>query len=67
MIKELKSSPSDAIYLPGYFDEVGALLKEIQGQKLNVKLISSGGFASPQVFDTAGDAAEGVIFSSTSV
>lgn len=62
MIRELKSAPSDAVYLPGYFDEVGGLLKEIKAQKLNVKLISSGGFASPQVFDTAGEAAEGVVF-----
>lgn len=62
IIKEIKASPPDAIYLPGYYDEIASALKEIQAQKLNVKLISSGGFASPRVLETAGDAAEGVVF-----
>lgn len=62
VVKELKSTPADAVYLPGYFDEVASALKEIKKQKLNVKLISSGGFASSQVFDMAEDAAEGVVF-----
>jgi branched-chain amino acid transport system substrate-binding protein len=62
MIKEIKSSPPDAIYMPGYFDEVAGILKEIQTQKITAKLISSGGFASPRALEAAGDAAEGLIF-----
>lgn len=61
-IKEIKSSPPDSIYLPGYYTEVAAALKEIQAQKVSAKLMSTQGMAQPMILEIAGDAAEGVVY-----
>jgi branched-chain amino acid transport system substrate-binding protein len=62
-IAAIKVKTPDAIYLPGYFTEIAHALDEIHKQKLKVKLISSGGMASPRFFDLVDEeAAEGVIY-----
>lgn len=61
-IKEMKASAPDSIYLPGYYTEIANVLKAIAAEKLPVKILSSGGMASPRIMDMAGDALEGVVF-----
>jgi branched-chain amino acid transport system substrate-binding protein len=61
-ITDIKANPPDAVYMPGYYTEVAAILKEIQSQNLNVKRISTQGMAQPMIIEIAADAAEGVIY-----
>lgn len=62
-IKAIKADVPDAVYLPGYYTEIAHALEEIYKQKLNVKLISSGGMANPQFLELVDtEAAEGVVY-----
>jgi len=61
-VKQIKGGNPDAIYLPGYYTEIAAILKEIKGQKVTSKVISVEGIAEPMMFEIAGDAAEGVVY-----
>lgn len=61
-IKAIKESAPDAIYIPGYFSEMARILKEIQAQKVEAKIISVQGMATPMITEIAGDAAEGVVY-----
>jgi branched-chain amino acid transport system substrate-binding protein len=61
-ITELKANAPDALYLPGYYTEIAAILKELDKQKLKIKVISSGGMASPRILEMAEETAEGAIF-----
>lgn len=62
MMKEIKPQSPDAIYLPGYYTEIAAILKEIKTQGIKSKAISVEGAAQPQILEIAGDAAEGLIY-----
>jgi len=61
-IKEIKSTGPEGVYLPGYFTEIAAILKEIRSQKLETKIISVQGMATPMILEIAGEAAEGVVY-----
>lgn len=61
-VKQVRASPPDAVYLPGYFTEVAAILKELKAQKVEAKVISTQGMAQPMIVEIAGDAAEGVVY-----
>ena len=61
-VKQIKANPPDAVYLPGYFTEVAAILKELKAQKVEAKVISTQGMAQPMIVEIAGEAAEGVVY-----
>jgi len=61
-VKQVRANPPDAVYLPGYFTEVAAVLKELKSQKVEAKVISTQGMAEPMIVEIAGDAAEGVVY-----
>jgi branched-chain amino acid transport system substrate-binding protein len=61
-VKQIKTANPDAIYLPGYYTQIAAILKEIKDQKVPSKVISVEGIAEPMIIEIAGDAADGVIY-----
>lgn len=50
-IKQLKP---DAIYLPGYYNEVGIIIKQARELKINVPILGGDGWDSPELFKLAG-------------
>jgi len=61
-LTKLKGTNLDAVYLPGYYNEIGLILKQARELDLQVKFLSCVGFDNPKALEIAGDAAEGVIF-----
>ena len=61
-ITEIKTAAPDAIYLPGYYTEIAAILQEIKKQGVTAKLLSVQGMATPMFLEIASDAAEGVVY-----
>jgi branched-chain amino acid transport system substrate-binding protein len=61
-VKELKANPPDGIYVIGYYTEIANILKEINKQKVESKIISVEGLVQPMVLETAADVVEGVIY-----
>jgi len=61
-ITKLKAANLDAVYLPGYYSEIGLALKQARELGLQTKFLSCVGFDNPKALEIASDAAEGVIF-----
>lgn len=62
IIAKLKSQKFDAIYLPSHAKEVGSFLKQMKENNLSFKVLGCVTYESPELIQIAGDAAEGVIF-----
>jgi branched-chain amino acid transport system substrate-binding protein len=62
IVKELKATPTDGVYIIGYYTEIAAFLEEVQKQKLESKLLSVEGVAQPMILEIASEAAEGLIY-----
>ena len=52
-----------AIYLPGYYSEIGLAIRQAKELGYQGKLLSCVGFDDPKVLEIGGTAVEGVIFS----
>lgn len=61
-VKQVQVNPSDGLYLIGYYQEIAAILQEIQKQKVNVKIFSVEGVAQPMILEIASDVAEGIVY-----
>jgi branched-chain amino acid transport system substrate-binding protein len=61
-LSKIKSLNPEAIYLPGYYTEIGLILRQAKEMGLKTKFLSCVGFDNPKVLEIAGNAAEGVIF-----
>jgi branched-chain amino acid transport system substrate-binding protein len=61
-ITDIKEAKPDALYLPGYYTEIAAILTEAKKQDLKAKILSGQGMATPMILEIAGDAAEGVVY-----
>lgn len=53
----LKSKKPDFIYIPGYYEEVGLIVKQARDIGLDVPLMGGDGWDSPKMQQLAGDAA----------
>ena len=62
LVKEVKSRPSDAVYIIGYYSEIAGILQELKKQKVESKVISVEGVAQPIILDIAADTAEGLVY-----
>ena len=62
-LTEIRSSGAEAIYIPGYYNEVASIA--LQARKLGIKVPMMGGdgWESPKLTEIAGDAVEGCFFS----
>lgn len=61
-LNKIKPLKLEAIYLPGYYAEIGLILRQAKEIGLKTKFLSCVGFDNPKVLEIAGNAAEGVIF-----
>lgn len=64
VLTNIKSSNPDVLYVPGYYEEVGLIIKQARDLGLNVPIVGGDGYDSPKLTDIAGkDALNNVYFS----
>jgi branched-chain amino acid transport system substrate-binding protein len=56
LIKVRKAAP-DVVFIPGYYTQVGSILRQAKELKLNTKFLGTDGWDSPDLFKIAGPAA----------
>lgn len=61
-LSKIKSLSPEGLYLPGYYAEIGLILRQAKELRVKTKFLSGVGFDNPKVLEIARDAAEGVIF-----
>ena len=62
-ITRIKKSNPDVVFIPSYLRETAIQLKQMKELRLNKPLLAVSTFNDPKIFELAGNAAEGVIFS----
>ncbi len=65
-ISKLKSKDQPAVYAPGISTVIGHILKQSNEMGFTTQWLSSAGIEDPQLFEIAGDAANGVLFAASS-
>lgn len=63
LMKVRKATP-DVVFIPGYYTQVGAILRQAKELKVNTKFLGTDGWDSPDLFKIAGAAAAGHYVSS---
>jgi len=64
LLLKAKQKQPDVIFIPGYLNEMAVLLKQAKELGISIPFISVSTFYDPKILELAGDAAEGVVFSS---
>jgi branched-chain amino acid transport system substrate-binding protein len=62
-VTAVKSTKAQAIYVPGYYSEVGAIARTAQRLGVKIPLLGGDGWDAPELFSIGGDALEGSYFS----
>jgi branched-chain amino acid transport system substrate-binding protein len=57
IITKIKGLDYDVIYLPGYYNEAGLIIKQARAQGINVPILGADGFAAPELVELAGTSA----------
>lgn len=60
--EKARDSGVEGIYLVGYYSDMAEILKEIRRVSPELKILSTSSFGNPKTLESAGKAAEGVIF-----
>lgn len=63
-LMKLRRAKPDVVFIPGYYTQVGAILRQAKELKLKAKFLGTDGWDSPDLFKIAGDAASGHYVSS---
>ncbi|HBR02554.1 MAG TPA: ethanolamine utilization protein EutJ [Ruminiclostridium sp.] len=64
ILTSIKSDDFDVIFIPGYYNEAGLIIKQARAQGINVPILGADGFDSPTLVELAGaDALNNVYFS----
>jgi len=61
-LTKIKNKNPDTIFLCGYYKELGLILKQMKELGIKKQVFSTPTFKDPSVLETAGEAAEGVIY-----
>jgi branched-chain amino acid transport system substrate-binding protein len=67
LISKIPRSGVDGLYLPGYYQSVGLLLRQLRELGVRVPVYSCTGIEDPKFFDASGNAGEGVIYPTPSI
>jgi branched-chain amino acid transport system substrate-binding protein len=59
----IKATKAQALYVPGYYSEVGAIARTAQRLGVNVPLLGGDGWDAPELFRIGGDALNGSYYS----
>ena len=62
-VTAVKATKAQAIYVPGYYSEVGAIARTARRLGVQVPLLGGDGWDAPELFTIGGDALEGSYFS----
>jgi branched-chain amino acid transport system substrate-binding protein len=62
-VTAIKATDAQALYVPGYYAEVGTIARTAQRLGLKVPLMGGDGWDAPDLFTIGGDALEGSFFS----
>ncbi|NLM43975.1 MAG: ABC transporter substrate-binding protein [Clostridiales bacterium] len=63
VLTNIKSANPEVLYLPGYYEEVGLIVKQARDLGLNVPVLGGDGYDSPKLTELAGnEALNGVYF-----
>jgi branched-chain amino acid transport system substrate-binding protein len=62
-LTQIKSAAPEAIYVPGYYTEVGTIARQARELGLTVPLLGGDGWDSPRLFEIGGDALSGCYIS----
>jgi branched-chain amino acid transport system substrate-binding protein len=62
-VTAIKGSPAQAIFVPGYYSEVGAIARTAQRLGLKLPLLGGDGWDAPDLLKIAGDSLNGSYFS----
>lgn len=57
ILTKIKALNSDVIYIPGYYNEAGLIIKQARNLELNQPILGADGFDSPTLVDLAGASA----------
>lgn len=57
VLTNIKGTNADVIYLPGYYEEVGLIVKQARSLGLNVPILGGDGYESPKLVELAGKTA----------
>lgn len=64
IITKIKNKDCDVIFIPGYYEEVGLIIKQARGQGISAPVLGADGFDSPELINLAGaEALNNVYFS----
>ncbi len=55
LVRRLKRANPDVIFMPGYYTEVGLMLRQARDLKLNVPFLGGDGWDSPKLAELAGE------------
>jgi branched-chain amino acid transport system substrate-binding protein len=62
-LTQIKSASPEAIYVPGYYTEVGTIARQARELGITVPLLGGDGWDSPRLFEIGGDALNGCYIS----
>jgi branched-chain amino acid transport system substrate-binding protein len=62
-LTQIKAANPEAIYVPGYYTEVGTIARQARELGLTVPLLGGDGWDSPRLFEIGGDALNGCYIS----
>jgi branched-chain amino acid transport system substrate-binding protein len=63
ILTRVKAANPEFVYIPSYYDTVGPILRQAKDMELDAQFGGGDGWDSPDLFDLAGDAANGGFFS----
>lgn len=62
-ITAIANATPDVIFVPGYYNEIGAIARQIRARGLTAVMLGGDGWDSAELANTAGDAINGAFFS----
>jgi branched-chain amino acid transport system substrate-binding protein len=64
LLRKIKRANPDVIFLPGYYQEAGLIIKQARALGINAPFLGGDGWDSPKIFEIAGPAIKGNYISS---
>jgi branched-chain amino acid transport system substrate-binding protein len=64
ILRKVKRADPEVIFIPGYYQEVGLIIKQARGLGITATFLGGDGWDSPKLFEIAGEAIKGSFLSS---
>ena len=59
---KIKQAQPDALYMPGFYEDIGLIIKQASELGIKTQFLSTSAFQADEMFDIAGNAVEGTIY-----